>query len=183
MKVASRLDDMDKNIVTLFLKGDKDDYLKLYDKYAPAVLGVLIRTMGDKDLAEECMRQAFCDIWSERKNYDPEKERLFTWILKIVKKSALYETLTKGRSLDDEIREGVDLVYATDIRSYLQEKQRTEGAQFASGVDEMIRTAIHLIYFESYSFAAAAEKLGIPVDALRGKMIRTIKQLKGSVLA
>ncbi len=71
MKAASPLDDMDKNIVILFREGDRDDYLKLYNKYAPAVLGVLIRTMGDKDLAEECMRQAFCTIWSERLNYDP----------------------------------------------------------------------------------------------------------------
>ena len=183
MKVSSPLDDMDKNLVSLLRHGDRDDYLKLYNKYAPAVLGVLIRTIGDKELAEECMHDAFCNIWSERLNYDPEKERVFTWILKIVKKSALYEKLTRGKCLDDEIREGVDLVYATDIRSYLKEKQHTEGVQFASGVNETTRTAIHLIYFESYSFAAAAEKLGIPVETLRGEMIKTIKQLKGSVLA
>ena len=83
----------------------------------------------------------------------------------------------------DEIREEIDLVYAMDIKRYLQEMQKTQGEQFAAGLDLSIREAIHLIYFESFSFAGAAQKIGIPVDTLRGKMIQTIKQIKGSFLA
>ena len=183
MANPSPLDVMDKNMVTLFQQGDESDYLKLYNKYAPAVLGILTRTLGDQKLAEECINETFCNVWSQRLNYNPEKERLFTWMLKVAKTSKIYGTLAKEKFLDDEIREGFDLVYATDIKKYLQEKQRTEGDQFAVGVDATIREAIHLIYFESYSFAAAAEKLGMTVDALRGEMVKTLKQLKGSVLS
>jgi len=183
MPNSSPLDVMDKYMVTLFQYGDESDYIKLYNKYAPAVLGVLTRTIGDQRLAEECINEAFCKIWSERLNYDPEKERLFTWMLKIAKTSNLYGALAKEKFLDDEIREGFDLVYATDLKTYLQEKQRTEGDQFAAGVDANIREAIRLIYFESHSFALAAEKLGMSVDSLRGEMVKTLKQLKGSVLS
>jgi len=183
MAVPSPLDDLDKNMGVLFLQGDKRDYLKLYNKYAPAVLGVLTRTIGNQKLAEECINESFCKIWAERLNYDPEKERLFTWMLKIAKSCPLFGSLAIEKHLDDEIREGMDLVYATDIKSYLHEKQRMEGDNFAAGVDASIKQAIHLIYFENCSFAAAAEKLNISVDTLRGKMVKTIKQLKGSVLA
>lgn len=183
MSIPSPLDDLDKNIVTLFQQGDKNDYLKLYNKYAPAVLGVLTRSLGNQKLAEECVNESFCKIWSARLTYDPAKERLFTWMLKIAKSCPLFGSLAAQKHLDDEIREGMDLVYAMDIKAYLHQKQRTEGNDFAAGLDANIKEAIRLIYFETHSFAVTAEKLGMSVDALRGKMVKTIKQLKGSVLA
>ena len=183
MANSSPLDDMDNNFVALFQRGNKEDYLRLYNKYAPAVLGVLTRTIGDQKLAENCMNQAFCKIWSQRLDYDPSKERLFTWMIKIAKVNATCGPLGEQAFIADEIREEIDLVYATDMKAYLQEKKRTEGNNFAVGVDETIKEALHLIYFKSYSFAAAAEKLGISVDVLRANMVRTLKQLKGSVLA
>jgi len=183
MAGLSALEDLDKNIVAMFQNGDKASYLKLYNKYAPAVLGILTRCLGDKNLAEECTQDTFCKIWHERLQYDPEKERLFTWMLKVAKSSNLYGTLMADRKVDDEIREEFDLIYATDIKSYLQQKVVEEGSNFAVSVNVTIREAIRLIYFESYTFAATAEELGISVDALRAEMVKTIKQLKGSVLA
>jgi RNA polymerase sigma factor (sigma-70 family) len=184
MTKASTLDDIDKNIVALFQRGDREDYHALYNKYAPAVLGVMTRTLGHQELAEECVNEAFCRIWSERLNYNPEKERLFTWMLKIARGCALFGSVAAAQTqFDNEIREGIDLVYATDIRAYLHERQRVEGDTFAAGIGTDIKEAIRLIYFENCSFAVAAQKLGIGSDQLRGEMIKTIKQLKGSLLA
>lgn len=177
------LNDIDINIVAVFQHGDEEDYSRLYNKYAPAVLGVLTRTLGDQQLAEQCMHEAFCKIWSERLKYDPEKERLFTWMIKIAKACAARNPLTEKAFADDEIREEIDLIYATDIRSYLQDKQLHDGEGFATGIDDSIRQALHLIYFESLGFAEAAKKLNLPADVLRANMIKTIRKLKGSILA
>lgn len=183
MTIPSALDDLEKNMVVLFQQGDKSDYLKLYDKYAPAFLGVLTRTLRNQKLAEECVSESFCKMWIERLNYNPAKERLFTWMLKIVRSCAACEPLVEKSHLGDEIREQIDLIYATDIKTYLLEKQHAEGPDFAVEIDADIRQAIHLIYFENCSFALAAEKLRMSVDYLRGAMVKTIKRLKGSVLA
>lgn len=183
MIFPSAPDDVEHNIVTMFQHGDKEVYSKLYSKYAPAVLGVLSRMVGDKALAEECTNDAFCTIWSQRANYDPNKERLFTWMIKIAKHCASCLPPEKRNQMADEIREEIDLVYAMDIKRYLQDMQKEQGDTFASGLDVTIRKAMDLIYFESHSFAGAAEKIGIPVDELREKMIQTIKQIKGSLLA
>jgi RNA polymerase sigma factor (sigma-70 family) len=184
MASPSPLDDMERNIVVLFQRGYPDDYHNIYNKYAPAVLGVLTRTLGNQKLAEDCVKEAFCRIWSERLSYDPQKERLFTWMLKIARGAAMFGAVAVAQDqLDNEIREGIDLVYATDIKAYLHERQRAEGDSFTTGISTDIRAAIQLIYFENCSFAVAAQKLMIPADQLRGEMIKTIKQLKGSVLA
>lgn len=183
MMLPSPLNDVDNNLVTLFQHGNKDVYTSLYNKYAPAVLGVLSRMVGDKTIAEECTNDAFCLIWSKRKDYDPSKERLFTWMIKIAKHCASCLPPEKRNQMADEIREEIDLVYAVDIKRYLQDMQKEQGENFAAGLDVTIRQAIDLIYFESQSFAGAAKTIGIPTDALREKMIQTIKQIKGSLLA
>jgi len=182
MTGLSSLDEMDKNMVDMFKNGDYSDYRKLYDKYAPAVLGVFIRTLGDRKLAEDCVKASFCEIWMQRLTYDPDKERLFTWMLKIAKTCSICAPLAEKNYVDSEIREEIDLVYATDIKAYLTGKKSAEGEGFGLGVSEEIKEAINLIYFKGLSFAVAAEELGISVEMLRGKMIKTIKQLKGSVL-
>jgi|GEM_PF-1684356 len=182
MTVPSPADDLDNNLIAMFQHGDKEVYSRLYSKYAPAVLGVLNRMLGDKKLAEDCVNDTFCTIWSQREDYDPAKERLFTWMMKIAKNCADCLPPDKRNQMADEIREEIDLVYAMDIKRYLQEMQKEQGDNFAAGLDVTIREAIRLIYFESYSFAGAAQQIGIQVDQLRGKMIQTIKQIKGSLL-
>lgn len=183
MTDPSPLDELDNSIVALFKQGYQQDYLKLYNKYAPAVYGVLLRTLGDEKMAEQCVHASFVEIWAQRLTYDPAKERLFTWMLKIAKGSAKCAAMANGKYLDDEIREEIDLVYATDIRKYLHEKRDADGADFAAGVSAEIKEAIHFIYFEGLSFSAAAAQLNLPVETLRGKMIKTIKQLKGALLS
>lgn len=183
MSFISPLDELDNNAVAMFKSGDHKDYLKLYNKYAPAVMGVLLRTLGDKEIAEKCVNNAFFEIWSRRLSYNPEKERLFTWMLKISRTCAKCACLSEKKYLDDEIREEIDLVYAMDIQAYLKEKKHIEGASFASKVTAQIREAINLIYFQGYSFSAAAEHLGLSVEQLRAGMIKNIKQLKGEWLS
>lgn len=183
MEFSSSDTDAEKNMLILFQQGEINSYNNLYNKYAPAILGVLIRTIGDKYLAEECMQTVFIRIWAERLNYNPSKERLFTWLLKIAKSCAANILTVHKKYLDEEIREEINLVYAADIKVYLINKKQLEGASFAAQIDESLKQAIQLVYFESCSFTTAAEKAGISTEILRGKMVMTIKQLKGSQLA
>lgn len=183
MTDPSPLDEMDKNMEAMFKQGDHNDYLKLYNKYAPAVLGVLMRTLGDRKLAEDCVNTVFLEIWEKRFAYNPDRERLFTWMLKIARSCAKAVSLSGKKYLDDEIREEIDLVYATDIRAFLHEKRSTDGEDFAAKISAEIKQAINLIYFEGFSFSAAAEQLNLSVETLRGEMVKTIKQLKGALLS
>lgn len=180
MAVLPPADDIENNMVRLFKQGEKHGYRQLYHHYGPAILGVLTRSVKDQQLAEEYVCETFCKIWAERNNYDPARERLFTWMLKIAK-SCLVPAAEK--QFTAKIREEIDLVYGTDITAYLQEIRQQEGSSFASGIKEIIKDAIQLIYFESYSFAEAAQKLGLSEETLTGEVVKTIKQLKRSVAA
>lgn len=179
MTIPFNPDEMENSMVILFRQGEKSVYRLLYQHYGPAVLGILTRMLKDRQLAEKYVIQSFCEIWNKRLSYDPASERLFTWMLKIAKNCVAAEK----QYSETIIREEINLIYATDIKAWLQERKRLDAEDFAAEVDETLKEALRLIYFESHSFAAVAEKLNLPQETLKIEIVKTIKKLKGSVLA
>nr|GFD57369.1 hypothetical protein [Tanacetum cinerariifolium] len=86
------------------------------------------------NLAEECVKASFCEMWNKRLTFDPSKERLFTWMLKMVKGSDSFQCVKNDQFIDNEIREEIDLVYATDIKFFLQQKNEDDGERFAAEI-------------------------------------------------
>jgi len=57
-----------------------------YDSCAPAFYGYIKRTLHEPKACDQTLEEAFCTIWTSINEYDPAKERLFTWSFKIVRK-------------------------------------------------------------------------------------------------
>src|SRR5690349_12076877 len=57
-----------------------------YDSCAPAFYGYIKRTLREQKACDQTLEEAFYTIWTSINEYDPAKERLFTWSLKIVRK-------------------------------------------------------------------------------------------------
>ena len=57
-----------------------------YDSCAPPFYGYIKRTLHEQEACEQTLEEAFCAIWTSINDYNPAKERLFTWSLKIVRK-------------------------------------------------------------------------------------------------
>ncbi|UKT63027.1 hypothetical protein [Pedobacter mucosus] len=161
-----------------FKNGDNESFFKLYHDYALAIFGILTRTITDHDLAKECFTQSFYKIWSERRSYDPEKEHLFTWIVKIARSCAQSGPFAQKDQLDNNILEDIDLIFGANIRTYLHRLYHAEGKNFGTCLDITIKQAINLIYFESQYFNVTAEKFGMYMDGFKRKTIQSIRKLK-----
>ncbi|UKT63022.1 hypothetical protein [Pedobacter mucosus] len=161
-----------------FENSDRKALLELYSKYAPAIFGILTRTITDQNLAKECLTRSFCKIWSERLSYDPAKEHLFTWMVKVARSCAQSKPFASKDQLDNNIREDIDLIFGTNIRAYLHRQCHAEGKNFGTCLDITMRQAINMIYFESQFFAITAEKFGMSLDGLKRKTIQSIRKLK-----
>lgn len=143
------------NIVVAIRQGDPEAISKLYDQYAGMLFGFINRIVGDPFIAEGVLQHSFILIWKGLAMYEPEKERLLTWMLKItmgVSINALPETGAVNKA-DTGIS---DLQYLND--------------------------AISLVFFKGFSLQDAAEKLEVPLDVLIPKMKTAFKQLNGGTV-
>ena len=87
---------------TLLMKrmedGDSSALTSLYNKYAPALFGVIYRMCNDRAIAEDLLQESFVKIWQQASAYDPEKGRFYTWAYRICKNLTLNE-LRKNKKL------------------------------------------------------------------------------------
>lgn len=72
------------------------DFIQLYDAYAPALYGMLLRLVKDPACAENLLQEAFVKIWSTSRRYDPQQGRLFSWMIAITRNLALDELNAQG---------------------------------------------------------------------------------------
>lgn len=142
------------NIIVAIRQGDPEAISKLYDQYSGILFGFIIRMVGNSLIAEGVLQNSFIVIWKSLATYDPEKERLLTWMLKIttgVCIDALPETSTINKT-------------DTGISDY-----------------EYLNNAISLVFFKGLSLEDAAKKLEVPLDVLIPKMKMAFKQLHGGL--
>jgi len=77
-------------------RGDKSTLGIVYERYSPALFGVIARLVNDDHLAEDILQEAFVKIWNNAGAYDENKGRLFTWMLNICRNQAIDKMRSKG---------------------------------------------------------------------------------------
>ena len=70
------------------------NFSQVYDQYAAALFGIIVRDTGNRQAAEDILCSAFHKIYNGFSSYRREEQRFFTWMLCIVRKEiqTFYQT-------------------------------------------------------------------------------------------
>lgn len=79
----------EKDLVSLLQKKDYNAFSYLYDQYAPLVYGLIFKEVKNEQLASEILTQTFINISNECESLSCVRQRLFSWILGMAKKTAM----------------------------------------------------------------------------------------------
>ena len=112
-----------------------------YDKYSPALYGIIYRITNNKHLAEECLTATFVKAWNEIAAFRCSGTSLFTWLLRIARQTAL-EVIKN-------------------------EKGKNSGNHNFVNAHEQPYSAFELVYFKGLSVIQDAELSGITVIELK----------------
>lgn len=147
----------------------------LYDHYAPALNGVIIRVCKDEVLAEELLQETFMKIWEKATLYDPKKGRFYTWAYRIAKNTAL-----------NGIRNSKKLIQTEDLGVYT-EKAATEPASDYTALkgsihqlDQHHQEAIELVYFKGLTHREAHQEMGVPLGTFKSYVSQALKKLRAT---
>lgn len=75
----------DGEIAAAFQKGRADALSLVYQRYAPMVYSVALRTLGLPRDAEDVTQQVFVAAWRGRDSFDPGRGGLSTWLMAITR--------------------------------------------------------------------------------------------------
>jgi RNA polymerase sigma-70 factor (ECF subfamily) len=161
-------------------QGDRKALGILYDQYNEALFGTAYSIVKDEYIAQEILQDSFLKIWNHIRSYDAEKGRLFTWMLNIVRHTAIDKLRSK-----EIIQKGK----TKSIDPFVHIKDSFEQKTDSIGLDNVInqldndhRSIINLIYFQGYTHSEASDYLDVPLGTIktrvRNALIKMRKYLK-----
>lgn len=162
---------------------DKNALSYLYDHYADALMGVISRIVQDQDVAEEVLQDAFMRYWDKIDQYDTEKGRLFTWMMRIARNLSLDRLRSRDMKQQSKSDSISDNVYTLD-----QTKQ-TETSVDAIGLEKVLnelpeeqRFVIDKLYLRGYTQSEVAEEFAIPLGTVKTRLRSAMLKLRKIVM-
>lgn len=151
----------------------------LYDHYSSAIYGVVLRVVQDEKVAEEVLQDAFMKVWNNINSYDPNKGRLFTWMLNISRNLAIDKIRSKEIKKANKTYDIEDNVYQLESEYLIH--QNVDGI----GLKEVLiklrdeeKVLVEAIYFNGYTQAEISKKLDVPLGTVKTRLRMALVKLR-----
>ena len=174
---TSKVKYSEEELVLALKRNERTAFEFLYDHYSGALFNIISKTLRDEEKAADVLQESFLKIWKNIASYNPEKGRLFTWIMNIARNGAIDAVRVEGRkpAMDD-----------IDDRAVLNEKDVYEESQNSSSemkaIINMLRPErkilIDMAYFQGYTHEEISEELSIPLGTVKSRIRTALQELK-----
>ena len=81
--------ELDKHIASLLAKKDTKAINLLYENYSNSLFGVIKSIIDNDKIAEDALQETFIKVWKNAENSDSNKAKLYTWLHRIAKNTAI----------------------------------------------------------------------------------------------
>lgn len=169
----------EEELVALLKQNDRAAFSYLYDNYAAALNGIIIRMVEDVQLAEDILQEAFTKIWNNFSQYDTGKGRLFTWMINITRNLTIDTLRSKGYKKQKKISQNENFVSDYQERGAGTEKFDTIGLRKQlQYLKPEQKTVIDLAYFNGYTQEEISKETGVPLGTVKTRMRNAIIELR-----
>ena len=76
----------EEELVLLLKQQSKDAYDYLYKHYSAVLYGVINKVVYDEQTAQDVLQDVFVKIWHNILQFNPDKGRIYTWMINIARK-------------------------------------------------------------------------------------------------
>jgi RNA polymerase sigma-70 factor (ECF subfamily) len=170
-----------KHLLAGVADGDEAAFAELYKATASKLLGVAIRILRSREVAEEVLQEAFFKVWERASDYNAGIASPMTWMATIVRNRALDEARrrvirpTGDESELENIASGDEHPIAALERS--EDVERL--LRCLDGLEPEKKEIVRLAYLDGLSREALAVRFGRPEGTIKTWLYRSLAQLKG----
>lgn len=162
--------------------GNREAYRELYHNYAPFLLHLIQRYVGDLEAAKDLMHDAFLSIYQRIEKFEYRGEgSLKAWLSRICLNDSLMWLRQKKRitihSLDEELDADQEIPYDTPQEETIESISEEVLQGFIRELPDGYRTVFNLYVFEEKSHREIAQLLNINERSSSSQLARAKKLL------
>ena len=170
---------------TACAQGDRHALQRLYQHESRRLLGVALRIVRDRALAEDVVHDAFMKIWQRAASFDGSRGDARGWIYSVVRYGALNHIRDTARevTLEEETAAAVDDAVA--LAAYEQAPDPFERRADLGRLDGCLqnlpaarRDCILFAYLDGCSHGEIAERLKTPLGTVKAWITRGMAALR-----
>jgi RNA polymerase sigma-70 factor (ECF subfamily) len=172
--------DRDVRLIKAAARGDQTALAELYDLYAPILIALAQRILGNRREAEDLLHDVFIEAWRRSKDYDATRGTVRAWLVMRMRSRALDRVRAAGRSKVVLHEEGaLPDREAPDDPSLGPDQVRIRRA-VATLPDEQ-RVVLELGYFHGLTSSEIAVEIDVPIGTVKSRVARALRALRVSL--
>lgn len=149
----------------------------LYDNYSPALYGVIFNILKNEEASNDALQEVFVKIWNNFDSYDPNRSRLYTWMMNIARNHSIDKLRSKAMKSDKELKGDKEFIRNNSSVS----SPFTDGIGIKKLVDDLEKEQkdiIELLYFQGFTQSEAADELSIPLGTVKSRVRLAMNKLR-----
>jgi len=161
-------------------RDDERAFHALYRQEAPQMLGLAISLLGQRDPAEDCLHDAFVQIWRNAGRFQRSLGSGRAWIYSILRYRALNQLRQRGRTveLSDEI---ADHLVEESLSAAQQHEQQADKRHLRGCLQKLERPRRHpilLAFYRGLTHEQIAARLTTPLGTIKGRIRSGLRALQ-----
>jgi RNA polymerase sigma-70 factor, ECF subfamily len=169
----------DRVFFNLWLKGDKNGFSALYNKYKNRVFGFLFKMTGERDVAEDLLQETFLAAYRNAFQFDQTRSFL-SWLFGIAHKRTI-DYFRHARVETDHRAEALDSVGSrieAPDDEMANEKVREIVNSAVESLDPFQREVFLLRELGGVPFKEIAEIMNCPINTALGRMRLALRNIR-----
>jgi RNA polymerase sigma-70 factor, ECF subfamily len=166
--------------------GNKSAFARLYGLTHAKLLGVALRILRDRALAEDVLQESYLKVWRHAASYDPAIASPMTWMATIVRHGAI-DAMRKRQieafAADDDALSAVPSSDPDPVEEMHLARLRPMALAAFARLPEDKRRLLMLAYLRDRSRHDLSIRLGIPANTVKTHLRRALLELRATMFA
>lgn len=161
---------------------------ELYDRYSPLLFTIIKKISPDHLTAQQILVDVFVIIWRKIGKFDFDNGNVYSWLVTLARNKAI-DNIRRERSsshtsqfYNDDYEDYFIIptfspeMDSLDFKTALSIKPKIEKA--LSKLTDTQKYVLHLAYYEGYTIDEIADKLNVPIETVRNKVMTSLFGLR-----
>ncbi|WP_353778771.1 sigma-70 family RNA polymerase sigma factor [Winogradskyella sp. 3972H.M.0a.05] len=167
---------IEQQIIQLLANEDQRALNLLYENYSDSLYGVILKITNNEEVAEDALQETFVKVWKNSKKYDSKKAKLFTWLYRIARNTAIDKLRSFNNRFQKEVQIDNSNVYILPTMNLNQDV--IDLKEHVGRLDEKYQIVLDALFFQGMTQQEASDELDIPLGTIKSRLKIGLRELK-----
>lgn len=167
---------IEQRIIQLLQRQDHYALNLLYENYSDSLYGSILKVTKNEEIAEDALQETFIKVWKNAHKYDPKKAKLFTWLFRIARNTAIDKLRSFNNRFHKEVQIDKSNVYILPGTKLNQDVLDIK--EHVGRLEEKYQIVLNALFFEGMTQQEASEELEIPLGTVKSRLKIGLRELK-----